>query len=76
MKDIMGKESLENKENRIDYKRSISGKGVERLLIISKEVKVSVQPIQSNENDKIKVTKKGKIKTTKIGYFFDCKKII
>ena len=29
-----------------------------------------------NENDKIKVTKKGKIKTTKIGYFFDCKKII
>lgn len=27
------------------------------------------------ENDKIKVTKKGKIKTTKIGYFFDCKKI-
>ena len=48
MKDIMGKESLENKENRIDYKRSISGKGVERLLIISKEVKVSVQPIQSN----------------------------
>ena len=28
------------------------------------------------ENDKIKVTKKGKIKTTKIGYFFDCKKIV
>ena len=49
MKDIMGKESLENKENRIDYKRSISGKGVERLLIISKEVKVSVQSIQSNK---------------------------
>ena len=44
----MGKKSLENKEHRIDYKRSISGKGVERLLIISKEVKVSVQPIQSN----------------------------
>ena len=49
MKDIMGKESLENKENRIDYKRSISGKGVERLVIISKEVKVSIQPIQSNK---------------------------
>ena len=45
----MGKESLENKENRIDYKRSISGKGVERLVIISKEVKVSIQPIQSNK---------------------------
>lgn len=44
----MGKESLENKENRIEYRRAISGKGVERLLIISKEVKVSVQPIQSN----------------------------
>ena len=29
-----------------------------------------------HENDKIKVTKKGKIKTTKIGYFFDCKKIV
>ena len=29
-----------------------------------------------DENDKIKVTKKGKIKTTKIGYFFDCKKIV
>ena len=29
-----------------------------------------------NENDKIKVTKKGKIKTTKVGYFFDCKKIV
>lgn len=28
------------------------------------------------ENDKIKVTKKGKIKTTKIGYFFDCQKIV
>ena len=27
-------------------------------------------------NDKIKVTKKGKIKTTKIGYFFDTKIII
>ena len=25
-------------------------------------------------NDKIKVTKKGKIKITKIGYFFDCQK--
>lgn len=48
MKDIMGKEK-ENKECRIDYKRSISGKGVERLLIISKEVKISVQPIQSNK---------------------------
>ena len=45
----MGKESLENKENRIDYKRSISGKGVERLVIISKEVNVSIQPIQSNK---------------------------
>ena len=32
--------------------------------------------IQSLENDNIKVTKKGKIKTTKIGYFFDCKKIV
>ena len=31
---------------------------------------------QKRENDKIKVTKKGKIKTTKIGYFFDCKKIV
>ena len=30
----------------------------------------------SVENDKIKVTKKGKIKTTKIGYFFDCQKIV
>ena len=30
----------------------------------------------ANENDKIKVTKKGKIKTTKIGYFFDCQKIV
>ena len=30
----------------------------------------------TNENDKIKVTKKGKIKTTKVGYFFDCKKIV
>ena len=29
-----------------------------------------------DENDKIKVTKKGKIKTTKIGYFFDCQKIV
>ena len=29
-----------------------------------------------SENDKIKVTKKGKIKTTKIGYFFDCQKIV
>ena len=33
-------------------------------------------PIPAGENDKIKVTKKGKIKTTKIGYFFDCKKIV
>lgn len=49
MKDVMGKESLGNKEHRIDYKRSISGKGVERLLIISDEVKISVQPIQSNK---------------------------
>ena len=45
----MGKESLGNKEHRIDYKRSISGKGVKRLLIISDEVKISVQPIQSNK---------------------------
>ena len=49
MKDVMGKESLGNKEHRIDYKRSISGKGVKRLLIISDEVKISVQPIQSNK---------------------------
>ena len=27
-------------------------------------------------NDKIKVTKKGKIKITKIGYFFDTKIIV
>ena len=46
----MGKESLENKENRIDYKRSISGKGVKRLLITSKNVRVSVQPtVDSNK---------------------------
>lgn len=46
---IMGRERLENKEHRIDYKRTISGKRVERLIIISKEVKVSVQSIQSNK---------------------------
>ena len=34
-----------------------------------------MKKLQDYENDKIKVTKKGKIKTTKIGYFFDCKKI-
>ena len=45
----MGKKSLENKEHRIDYKRTISGKKVERLIIISREVKVSVQSIQSNK---------------------------
>ena len=44
----MGKESLTNKEHRLEYRRTISGKKVERLIIISKEVKVSVQPIQSN----------------------------
>ena len=45
----MGKKSLKNKEHRIDYKRTISGKKVERLIIISREVKVSVQSIQSNK---------------------------
>lgn len=35
-----------------------------------------MKSILQDENDKIKVTKKGKIKTTKIGYFFDCKKIV
>ena len=49
MKDIMGK-GKENKEQRIDYKRSISGKGVKRLLITSKNVRVSVQPtVDSNK---------------------------
>ena len=38
--------------------------------------KVSTIALVKYENDKIKVTKKGKIKTTKIGYFFDCKKIV
>ena len=45
----MGKKSLKNKKHRIDYKRTISGKKVERLIIISREVKVSVQSIQSNK---------------------------
>lgn len=44
----MGKESLENREHRLKYRRAISGKKVERLIIISKDVQVSVQPIQSN----------------------------
>ena len=49
MKDIMGK-GKENKEQWIDYKRSISGKGVKRLLITSKNVRVSVQPtVDSNK---------------------------
>ena len=40
----MGKEK-ENKENRIDYKKSISGEGVERIIITTEKVKVFVQPI-------------------------------
>lgn len=44
----MGKEK-EIREHRIDYKKSISGKKVERLLITAKKVKVSVQPMQSNK---------------------------
>ena len=35
-----------------------------------------VNPSTININDKIKVTKKGKIKITKIGYFFDTKIIV
>ena len=42
----------------------------------SEEVKLPYQDLETVENDKIKVTKKGKIKTTKIGYFFDCQKIV
>lgn len=52
----MGKEK-ENKEHRIDYKKSISVKGVERLLITTKKVRVSVQPIESN---KIRIWLQGK----------------
>lgn len=44
----MGKEK-ENKENRIDYKKSISGEGVERIIITTEKVKVFVQPIESNK---------------------------
>ena len=43
----------------------------EELVVVTSSGKEKLLPI---ENDKIKVTKKGKIKTTKIGYFFDCKK--
>ena len=35
----------ENKEHRLEYRRAISGKKVERLLITSKAVRISVQPI-------------------------------
>lgn len=44
----MGKEKENREQHRIDYKKSISGKRVERLIITSKKVKVLVQPIQSN----------------------------
>ena len=41
-----------------------------------KKYKMRTEVERLNINDKIKVTKKGKIKTTKIGYFFDTKIII
>ena len=44
--------------------------------LVENKDEVEITEIPNSENDKIKVTKKGKIKTTKIGYFFDCKKII
>ena len=54
---IMGKEK-ESKEHRmVDYKKSISRKGVERLLITSKKVNVFVQPTESN---KIRIWLRGK----------------
>ena len=35
-----------------------------------KVFKIAIK-FEQDKNDKIKVTKKGKIKTTNIGYFFD-----
>ena len=40
------------------------------------EKEQSILLIMKIINDKIKVTKKGKIKITKIGYFFDTKIIV
>ena len=44
---------------------------------VKEVVYVQMQDIMyllNDKNDKIKVTKKGKIKITKIGYFFDIEK--
>ena len=50
-----------------------SSKGIPIILLHHNDDKVSRMAL-GIINDKIKVTKKGKIKITKNGYFFDCQK--